>query len=233
MGIVGLPPIVRFIGIEFAIECSHSGIGFLTVLVIIQVLRVEQEFVFALRIGRIVVPCPLIIVGPLCQQHVKLHVGSFFLWNQTIVYHFILYARAYGIVFVQSLHRDGYEIGGVFELAPHRFEIFGFDIERALVAVFLIQYVLEIDTLDAGTIGRVDKFVIRLFALIDGRDFTAAVPVIVRLAHHGQFHARSVADIQIANGKVHIHREQLLGTAFGYGEHGRNMGTVVLVGTVP
>jgi hypothetical protein len=73
----------------------------------------------------------------------------------------------------------------------------------------------------------------RLFALIDGRDFTAAVPVIVRLAHHGQFHARSVADIQIANGKVHIHREQLLGTAFGYGEHGRNMGTVVLVGTVP
>ncbi len=133
-----------------------------------------------------------------------------FLWNQTIVYHFILYARAYGIVFVQSLHRDGYEIGGVFELAPHRFEIFGFDIERALVAVFLIQYVLEIDTLDAGTIGRVDKFVIRLFALIDGRDFTAAVPVIVRLAHHGQFHARSVADIQIANGKVHIHREQLL-----------------------
>lgn len=78
LGIVGLPPIVRFIGIEFAIECSHSGIGFLTVLVIIQVLRVEQEFVFALRIGRIVVPCPLIIVGPLCQQHVKLHVGSFF-----------------------------------------------------------------------------------------------------------------------------------------------------------
>ena len=115
MGIVGLPPIVRFIGIEFAIECSHSGIGFLTVLVIIQVLRVEQEFVFALRIGRIVVPCPLIIVGPLCQQHVKLHVGSFFLWNQTIVYHFILYARAYGIVFVpvSYTHLDVYKRQGI------------------------------------------------------------------------------------------------------------------------